>query len=211
LAQMGQIALYRDHAGRQGEIDRVVLDQEITPEMLNAGGTIYVNFPFSEAQNEQGPVVVNEGTSHTLLPGGRSVVTIAATNLAPAGVDPAQIKVILRHGTKEIELSHGSDFTITPGADGAGIVSFVTPKHVLLGATEIYIERPRAGSFSNPDGTAHSSTEYVRSSAIKIDNKAAYAFAGDAQGVQIIDRAIQSDDEETVDRLVHRIDFGAIA
>ncbi|MFA7603825.1 MAG: CARDB domain-containing protein, partial [Novosphingobium sp.] len=200
-----EVDLYRKYAGMGDEIKKVKLNLEVSAAELNK--TIYVDFPFTEAQNQEGPVLVGKG--HTLLADGRSQVELIARNLLPDGVNAEHVKVILRHGTQELELRYG-EFEISAGPfAGETSIKFTTPQHVLLGATEIFIERPRAGYFVSGDRTPLADTAYVSSAAVKIDNKAAYAFAGDATGVQVIDRALQSDAGGVVDRLIHRIDLGA--
>ena len=85
----------------------------------------------------------------------------------------------------------------------------MVPNTVLLGASEIFIQRPEAGSLKDKQGEYLPSTQFLTSTAVTIDNKAGYAFAGDSTGVQVIDRALPFEDEEEADELIHRIELGA--
>ncbi|HEY6817505.1 MAG TPA: putative Ig domain-containing protein [Croceibacterium sp.] len=211
LEQLGRLSIYKRLAGMQNEIEIVNLDPDFTPAQLNNGGTIFADFPPEEFQSDRGPVILD--VTHELVGEDGSLVEITGRNfLVGSGSDVVgdsadDLKIILRHGTREIEF--GSDkFAFFPEGDGLSSVTFFVPKDILLGATEIFIERPAAGSPAGPDGRATKGTEQVRSIGITIDNKAAYAFAGDASGVQVIDRA-QHTDENAIDELIRRIDLGA--
>lgn len=117
------------------------------------------------------------------------------------------MRVVLRNGSQEIVLTSDKIRVREGGTQDFAVVEFDVPQRVLLGVTEIRVERPAAGTMLDAKGRIPANAQYVASKTITIDNKGGFAFAGDASGVQIIDLARK--DEGGADLLVGRIELGA--
>ncbi|WP_353955672.1 putative Ig domain-containing protein [uncultured Sphingobium sp.] len=209
FAQLKEIQIYADLAKDQAAVRRIDLSPEFTQAELNDGKTIVANFPPQAFQSDKGPVVSSVST--LVANDGSTAVTITGLDFidGEAGSISAKrdnVRVVLTHGSKRVVIS---DAVITGEVGGVQQLKFTAPPTVLLGASDVTIVRPAVGSFGSASGEPNDFTELVESAVVKIDNKAGYAFVGDANGVQIIDRKLSFEETQPNDELIARIDLGA--
>src|SRR5690606_6567397 len=131
LAQGMELAAYKLHAGTKKIESTISLTVPMTAGDINK--TIDAKFPPSQSQSDRGPVIANQGVTHTLLNDGTSEIEIKGTGSVAPGADPADTTIVLRHGGKEIVLK-GAQISVTAAQNGQTSIKFQTPPGVLLGA-----------------------------------------------------------------------------
>src|SRR3546814_1166828 len=94
----------------------------------------------------------------------------------------------------DIEVKVGSEEFSFVGDREFGRIVVHVPNTVLLGAADIYVERPINGEYESE----FFDPSLDRSEPVTADNKHGYAFAGSPQGVQVI--VITPKDERLLDR-----------
>ena len=207
-AQAGQLSNFRRYADM--EVVSEVLNYQTNPDDVEA--YVQSTLPSESSQASKGIVITN--TDYAFRNGQGEVTIIGTGFVTGAGGAGAvgdsfdDLTIVLRYGTKEIRL--GSDkFEVEPGSSSEdGVITFKVPQDVLLGRTEIFLERPRAGTQAARDGSIPANAPMARSVVFTVDNKQGYAFAGYGEGVEVIDIA-RKDEVDRLEMVIHSIPLGA--